>query len=54
METYIIEFQIKKWGLLKYTTEVKAKNFNEAVKYANTLKRIKFKNEFYIKSIKQK
>ena len=53
METYIIVFQIKKWGLLKYTTEVKAKNFSEAVKYANMLKRTKFKNEFRIKSISE-
>lgn len=53
MKTYIVVFQIKKGGTLKYAEEIKAKNFNEVVKTANTIKRIKLKNEFYIKSISE-
>lgn len=53
MKTYIVVFQIKKDGTLKYTEVIKAKNFNEIVKTANIIKRIKLKNEFYIKSISE-
>lgn len=49
MKTYIIVLQLK-GGNMKYS-EVVNGTFNQAVKIANTLKRIKFKNEFYIKSI---
>lgn len=53
MKAYIVVFKNKKDETLKYTEVITAKDFNEIVKTANMVKRIKLKNEFYIKSISE-
>lgn len=53
MKAYIVVFKNKKDETLKCTEVITAKDFNEAVKTANMVKRIKLKNEFYIKSISE-
>lgn len=53
MITYIVVFQIKKGGTLKYTEVVNAKNFSEVVRIAKIILREKLRNDFRIKSISE-